>query len=151
LDKSDEAWMRKAISLASQAASSGEVPVGAVLIKDQNLIGQGFNQTRMSHDPTAHAEIIALRAAAIKTANYRLPYTTLYVTIEPCIMCLGALIHARVERVVIGALEPKSGAVMSHALSGSDWLNHRLQVAHGVLEADCKMIMQNFFKARRNS
>ncbi|MDC3409526.1 tRNA adenosine(34) deaminase TadA [bacterium] len=150
MDKSDEAWMRKAIVLADEAAAVGEVPVGAVLVKDQELIGQGFNQPRLSHDPSAHAEIIALRDAALQSSNYRLPGTTLYVTIEPCTMCFGALIHARIQRVVIGALEPKAGAVISHSLGDSIWLNHRIEVSYGVLEEECRLRMREFFDARRN-
>jgi tRNA(adenine34) deaminase len=150
LDNSDEAWMRKAIVLADEAAAVGEVPVGAVLVKGQALIGQGFNQPRLSHDPSAHAEIMALRDAALQSANYRLPGTTLYVTIEPCTMCFGALIHSRIQRVVIGALEPKAGAVISHSLGDSAGLNHRIEVSYGVLEDECRLRMREFFDARRN-
>ena len=142
--------MRKAIVLADEAAAVGEVPVGAVLVKGQALIGQGFNQPRLSHDPSAHAEIIALRDAALQSANYRLPGSTLYVTIEPCTMCFGALIHSRIQRVVIGALEPKAGAVISHLLGDSAWLNHRIEVSYGVLEDECRLRMRKFFDARRN-
>ena len=142
--------MRKAIVLADQAAAAGEVPVGAILVNGQKLIGQGFNQPCLSHDPSAHAEIIALRDAALKSANYRLPDTTLYVTIEPCTMCFGALIHARIQRLVIGALEPKSGAVVSHSLVTSEWLNHRIEVTSGVLKEECGERMKNFFASRRN-
>ena len=142
--------MRKAIVLADEAAAVGEVPVGAVLVKGQALIGQGFNQPRLSHDPSAHAEIIALRDAALQSANYRLPGSTLYVTIEPCTMCFGALIHSRIQRVVTGALEPKAGAVISHSLGDSAWLNHRIEVSYGVLEDECRLRMRKFFDARRN-
>ncbi len=149
LDNSDEAWMHKAIVLADEAAAAGEVPVGAVLVKGHELIGQGFNQPRLSHDPSAHAEIMALRAAGLQNANYRLPDTTLYVTIEPCTMCFGALVHSRIQRLVIGALEPKAGAVISHSLVDSAWLNHRIEVTYGVLEEECRLRMREFFDARR--
>ena len=150
MDNSDEAWMRKAIVLADEAAAAGEVPVGAVLVRGQDLIGQGANQPRLSHDPSAHAEIIALRDAALQSSNYRLPGTTLYVTIEPCTMCFGALIHSRIQRVVIGALEPKAGVMISHSLGDLTWLNHRIEVSCGVLEEECRQRMRGFFDARRN-
>lgn len=149
MDNSDEAWMRKAIILADEAGAAGEVPVGAVLVKGGELIGQGFNQALLSHDPSAHAEIITLRAVALASSNYRLPNTTLYVTIEPCTMCFGALIHARIQRLVIGALEPKAGAVISHSLGDAGWLNHHIEVTYGVLEEECRARMQDFFAARR--
>ena len=142
--------MRKAIVLADEAATAGEVPVGAVLVRGQDLIGQGFNQPRLRHDPSAHAEIIALRDAALQSSNYRLPGTTLYVTIEPCTMCFGALIHSRIQRVVIGALEPKAGVMISHSLGDLTWLNHRIEISCGVLEEECRQRMREFFDARRN-
>ena len=142
--------MRKAIVLADEAAAAGEVPVGAVLVRGQDLIGQGYNQPRLSHDPSAHAEIIALRDAALQSSNYRLPGTTLYVTIEPCTMCFGALIHSRIQRVVIGALETKAGVMISHSLGDLTWLNHRIEVSCGVLEEECRQRMRGFFDARRN-
>ena len=142
--------MHKALLLADEAGLAGEVPVGAVLVKGHEIIGQGFNQPRLSHDPSAHAEILAIRDAALKSANYRLPGTTLYVTIEPCTMCFGALIHSRIQRVVIGALEPKAGAMISHSLGDSAWLNHRIEVSYGVLEDECRLRMRKFFDARRN-
>ena len=151
MDTTDEAWMHKALLLADEAGLAGEVPVGAVLVKGHEIIGQGFNQPRLSHDPSAHAEILAIRDAALKSANYRLPGTTLYVTIEPCTMCFGALIHSRVERLVFGALEPKAGVVVSHSLVESEWLNHRIEVSHGVLEDECRLRMRQFFAARRNT
>src|SRR5690554_300266 len=109
-----EHWMRQALALAARAEEQGEVPVGAVLVREGGVLGEGFNQPISSHDPTAHAEITALRDAARRAGNYRLPDSTLYVTIEPCAMCCGALVHARVAKVVFGAREPKAGAVCSH-------------------------------------
>jgi len=136
--------------LAQQAAAMGEVPVGAVLILDDDLIGQGSNQPIGSHDPTAHAEIVALRNAALAIENYRLPETTLYVTIEPCTMCVGAMIHARIKRVVFGALEPKAGAVCSqfHLLDGPNF-NHTIEYRQGVLADECGRLISDFFQQRR--
>jgi tRNA(adenine34) deaminase len=147
---SDEYWMTKALALAQQAALVGEVPVGAVLVLDEEIIGQGSNQPISSNDPTAHAEIIALRNAARILANYRLPETTLYVTIEPCTMCVGALIHARVKHLVFGALEPKSGAVCSrlHLLDGTNF-NHTITYRQGVLAEQCGQLISDFFRQRR--
>jgi tRNA(adenine34) deaminase len=147
----DAHWMRVALQQAQQAAMLGEVPVGAVLVRDNELIGAGFNCPISSHDPTAHAEIVALRAAALSDHNYRLPGTTLYVTIEPCSMCVGAIIHARVERVVFGAPEPRAGAVVStQQLLDADHYNHRVNYAGGVLAEECAGIMQKFFRERRS-
>jgi tRNA(adenine34) deaminase len=144
--------MTKALALAQQAATVGEVPVGAVLVLNEELIGQGSNQPISSNDPTAHAEIIALRNAAQSLGNYRLPETTLYVTIEPCAMCIGALIHARVKRLVFGALEPKAGAVCSclHLLDGT-YFNHAIEYRQGVMAARCGQLLGDFFQQRRES
>ena|SRR5690606_7262394 len=146
----DEYWMQRALELAQLAAQRGEVPVGAVLVKDDQLIAEGFNQPISSCDPTAHAEIVALRTAAQSLSNYRLPATTLYVTIEPCAMCAGALVHARVQRLVFGAPEPRAGAVVStlQLLHGAQ-LNHRIDVHGGVLAEQCAALMQSFFRERR--
>ncbi len=147
---SHEQFMRLALEQASQAAARGEVPVGAVVVLDGQAIGVGFNQPISSGDPTAHAEIVAPREAARAARNYRLPGTTIYVTVEPCLMCVGAMVHARVATLVFGAPEPKSGAVGSafsaHQLPG---LNHRLEVVQGVLEEESRAIMQAFFRDRR--
>jgi tRNA(adenine34) deaminase len=142
--------MRRALELAAQAAVVAEVPVGAVVVLDDRIIGEGFNQPIASHDPTAHAEVVALRAAAQAIGNYRLTGATLYVTVEPCLMCVGAMIHARIGSVVFGATEPKAGALQSmtnaHELSG---LNHRLTVIGGVLAEDSRRLLQSFFQTRR--
>ena len=142
--------MRLALAQAERAGAAGEVPVGAVVVLDDRVIGEGFNQPISSADPTAHAEIVALRAAAAAIGNYRLTGTTLYVTVEPCLMCVGAMVHARVGLVVYGAAEPKAGALQSmtraHELAG---LNHRVQVVDGVLADESKALLQAFFQARR--
>jgi tRNA(adenine34) deaminase len=146
----DTRWMRRALDLAGQAAAVGEVPVGAVLVRDGAVIGEGFNQPISSHDPTAHAEIVALRAAAKAVGNYRLPDTTLYVTLEPCTMCIGALIHARVGRLVFAAREPRAGAVVSTLqLCGHPGYNHNLAWSEGVLAEEGSALLTAFFKARR--
>ena len=142
--------MRLALEQADLAADRDEVPVGAVLVKDDELIAAGFNQPISTHDATAHAEIVTLRAASQLLGNYRLPGTTLYVTIEPCTMCVGALIHARVESLVFGAREPRAGAVVSQqSLATADFFNHRLNCIEGVLADECAGRLQEFFKARR--
>jgi tRNA(adenine34) deaminase len=145
-----ELYMRAALEEARQGLESGEVPVGAVVVVDGRIIGRGFNQPIGSHDPTAHAEVVAMRAAAREIGNYRLVGSTLYVTIEPCLMCVGAMVHARVGTLVFGAPEPKAGAVVSscraHELPS---LNHRIEVLGGVLEDDCRAIIQEFFRGRR--
>lgn len=147
----DEDWMRRSLALAEMAAIAGEVPVGAVLVLDGKIIGEGFNQSIQSHDPTAHAEIIALRSAASAVENYRLPDTTLYVTLEPCTMCVGALVHARVKRVVFAAREPRAGAVVSHLhLCDQTLFNHKLAWSEGVLADESSALLTGFFKARRN-
>ncbi len=150
LSDRDEYWMAKALALAQQAAGIGEVPVGAVLVLNDEVVGQGSNRPISSNDPTAHAEIIALRNAAQILVNYRMPETTLYVTIEPCTMCVGALIHARVKHLVFGALEPKSGAVCSclHLLDGTTF-NHTITYRQGVLAEACGQLISDFFQQRR--
>jgi tRNA(adenine34) deaminase len=147
---SDEHWMNQALALAEKAEGQGEVPVGAVLVHDGELIGAGWNQPIGCHDPSAHAEVTALRDAGKRLGNYRLAQTTLYVTLEPCLMCVGALVHARVARVVYGAADPKSGAVdtccQGFELPG---LNHRVAVTAGVLADECSDILRRFFRVRR--
>ncbi|WP_457577433.1 tRNA adenosine(34) deaminase TadA [Desulfomarina sp.] len=148
--KTDAEWMRLALKTAVLAEKEGEVPVGAVLVKEDNLIATGRNGPRGSKDPTAHAEIIAIRKGATIVDNYRLTGTTLYVTLEPCIMCMGALIHARIDRLVFGATDPKTGAAVSRYAVGSDGLlNHTLSITGGVLEAECSELLKNFFITRR--
>ena len=145
-----EFYMRAALEEARKGFDAGEVPVGAVVVADGRIIGRGYNQPIGGHDPTAHAEVVAIRAAAREIGNYRLVGSTLYVTIEPCLMCVGAMVHARVGTLVFGAAEPKAGAVVSscraHELPS---LNHRLEVLGGVLEDDCRAIIQEFFRGRR--
>ena len=142
--------MRRALERAAEAAAAGEVPVGAVVVHDGRVVGEGANQPIATHDPTAHAEVVALRAAAGTVGNYRLTDATLYVTVEPCLMCVGAIIHARIGLVVFGALEPKAGALQSmtkaHELSG---LNHRVNVIGGVLADDSRLLLQSFVHSRR--
>ena len=146
-----EEWMRAALVLARQAAKKDEVPVGAVVVRDKQIVGRGFNQPIGRHDPTAHAEIMALRDAAQTLGNYRLPGCTLVVTVEPCTMCAGALVHARIERLIFGAREPKAGAVCSSArVLDNLGLNHKVTVIEGVLEKECKALMSGFFQGRRN-
>ncbi len=141
--------MAHALTLANKAQQLGEVPVGAVLVRADQMVGEGFNQPISSQDATAHAEIQALRQAGLALQNYRLPQTTLYVTLEPCMMCAGALVHARIQRLVIGALEPKSGAIVSHPVLNSEWLNHRVEVEYDVLSSDCSALIRDFFAAKR--
>ena len=143
--------MRRALEEARRAAALGEVPVGAVLVDDSNrLLAAGHNQPIAARDPSAHAEIVVLRAAAQKLGNYRLPGTTLYVTIEPCVMCVGALVHARVQRLVYGAAEPKTGAIESaHRLFDRGEFNHRPQIDPGLLADECAQLMTDFFAVRR--
>ncbi|PCI04970.1 MAG: tRNA adenosine(34) deaminase TadA [Gammaproteobacteria bacterium] len=143
-------WMQKAIELAHKAEAAGEVPVGAVLIKDNQLIAEGWNQPIISHDATSHAEIMAMRAAGKKLNNYRLIDTTLYVTLEPCSMCVGAMIHARVAKVVYGAAEPRTGALGgAFNLLKANQHNHSFEVVSGVLAEESKNLLQRFFKSRR--
>jgi tRNA(adenine34) deaminase len=143
-----EHWMRIALAQADLAAGAGEVPVGAVLVGSEGELSRAGNAPLATHDPSAHAEILALRAAGRKRGNYRLPGTTLYVTVEPCTMCTGALVHARVTTLVFGVREPKGGAVVSRA-GVLDGLNHRFDVVEGVLEAECRERLTEFFLARR--
>jgi len=147
---SDEHWMLHALTLAETAASEGEVPVGAVLVQDNGIVAEGWNQPIGGHDPTAHAEVMALRAAGRALHNYRFTDSTLYVTLEPCLMCVGAIVHARVSRLVFGAHDPKSGAVESvcqaFELPG---LNHRVRVSSGILSEACGDLLKAFFHVRR--
>ena len=146
----DARLMREAIVEADQALARGEVPVGAVVVLDGVVVGRGSNQPIHGVDPTAHAEIVALRAAAKTVGNYRLTGATLFVTVEPCVMCAGAIVHARIGRLVYGAPEPKAGAVRSAMqLLDEPSLNHRVEVTGGVLEADCRKLIQAFFAERR--
>jgi tRNA(adenine34) deaminase len=142
--------MRVALEFGRTARQRGEVPVGAVVVLDGVVIGEGFNQPISTNDPTAHAEIVALRDAAKRIGNYRLTGASLYVTIEPCQMCVGAMIHARIARVIYGAREPKAGAIES-AMSAHRHpsLNHRMEATGGVVEADCREMIQEFFASRR--
>ena len=142
--------MQRALVLAQQASAEGEVPVGAVVVKDGEVIGEGFNQPITHHDPSAHAEMIAIRAAGQHLKNYRLPDTTLYVTLEPCPMCAGLMIHSRIERLVFGAYDPKTGAagsMFSHVQDERH--NHTIEVEGGVLKEECSQLLKDFFKARR--
>ncbi len=142
--------MRRALELADRAAQEGEVPVGAVVVLGDTVLGEGWNRMIGSSDPTAHAEIVAIRAAAANTGNYRLPGTTLYVTLEPCTMCAGTMIHARVKRLVFAAFEPKAGVVCSRCnLLDEPWYNHKLEWQGGVLEQESGARLQEFFRARR--
>lgn len=142
--------MAAALAQARAGLDRGEVPVGAVVVLDGEVVGEGLNHPIAAHDPTAHAEIVAMRAAASRIGNYRLTGATVYVTIEPCLMCVGAMVHARIARLVYGAPEPKAGAIES-AMRALDHpsLNHRFEVTRGVLEAECREVMQGFFKTRR--
>jgi tRNA(adenine34) deaminase len=148
----DRYWMEHALALAAHGETREEVPVGAVVVLDDATAGEGWNQPIGRHDPTAHAEVVALRAAGARLGNYRLSRTTLYVTLEPCLMCVGAILHARVARLVYGATDPKGGAVCSLCrgleLPG---LNHRVEVTGGVLAGDCGELLQRFFRARRGN
>ena len=146
-----EKWMLAALVLARQAAQHDEVPVGAVVVRDNQIVGRGFNQPIGLHDPTAHAEIMAIRDAAQTVGNYRLPGCTLVVTVEPCTMCAGALVHARIEQLIFGAKEPRAGAVCSSArVLDNAGLNHKVTVVDGVLEKECKALISGFFRERRN-
>jgi tRNA(adenine34) deaminase len=143
-------FMRLALDEARRGAAQGEVPVGAVVVVDEQVVGAGFNQPLSAVDPTAHAEIVALRTAARAAGNYRLSGATLYVTVEPCLMCVGAMVHARIGRLVYGADEPKSGAIVSTMRAHeSPGLNHRFAVVSGVLADECRVLIQDFFQARR--
>ena len=150
MHEQDERFMREALALARQADAVGEVPVGAVLVRGGTVIGSGWNHPISAHDPTAHAEIAALRAAADAIGNYRLTDTTLYVTLEPCAMCAGGMVHARVKRLVYGAADPKTGAAGSvFDLVRAQALNHQLEVQGGVLAEECGTLLKAFFAQRR--
>ena len=147
-----EHWMDKALNLARVAEQQGEVPIGAVLVAADKIIGQGYNQPIQSNDPTAHAEILALRQAARTQLNYRLPHTTLYVTLEPCMMCCGALIHARVTQVVFATRDPKLGCLSQNKLAPfQDKLNHSLDWYEGIYRQEAQCLLQQFFKSRRRA
>ncbi|HHF42261.1 MAG TPA: tRNA adenosine(34) deaminase TadA [Candidatus Aminicenantes bacterium] len=148
--REDVNFMRIALQEAQKAWSKGEVPVGAVIVDEQGqIVARGFNQSLSLHDPSAHAEIVALRAAGRQKGNYRLPGMTLYVTLEPCPMCLGAMVQARIKRLVYGAADPKGGAVSSIMKFPFEKMNHRLEIESGLLEQECAEILQNFFRERR--
>lgn len=146
----DQQFMRLAIEQAQLAAQSGEVPVGAVLVKDGRVISKAFNKPIANHDPSAHAEMLALREAALAAENYRIPGSTLYVTLEPCAMCSGAMLHARIDRVVYGAPDPKTGAAGSVLdLFSSRQINHQTSVDGGIMGEECGQLLRDFFKGRR--
>jgi tRNA(adenine34) deaminase len=150
VNKDDTRWMNRALELAKHSMALGEVPVGAVLVLAGKVVGEGWNQPISQSDPTAHAELVALRDAATRLQNYRLVDATLYVTIEPCTMCAGALVHARIARLVFGAREPKAGAIVSSAtVLENPGLNHRIEVTEGACEAACGDLLGEFFKQRR--
>ncbi len=149
-DEQDRYGIGRALALAKVAAMAGEVPIGAILMQDNRILGEGWNQPIRTHDPTAHAEIMALRSAAMTVGNYRLVDTTLYVTLEPCPMCAGAIIQARVARVVFGAIDPRSGAAGSvFNILQCSALNHRAEVRGEVLAAECSSLLRDFFHSRR--
>lgn len=150
MQSNDLIWMQRALELARLGAAAGEVPVGAVLVLNNEVIGEAYNSPIASHDPSAHAEMLALRAGAQKVQNYRLIHSCLYVTLEPCIMCVGAMVHARIERVVYAANDPKTGAIQSQLkLLDEPFLNHRVQYAGGLLGHECGQLLSHFFQARR--
>jgi tRNA(adenine34) deaminase len=145
-----ERWMHEALEEAQRAETEGEVPVGAIILINEKIVGRGHNHSIRSHDPTAHAEILALRHAAHSMRNYRLPGSILVVTIEPCLMCVGALIHARIDEVVFGAADPKAGAVQSvFQMANVPRLNHQIAVTSGVLADECGSLLRVFFESRR--
>ncbi|HEY6804545.1 MAG TPA: tRNA adenosine(34) deaminase TadA [Pyrinomonadaceae bacterium] len=147
---SDEHWMRLALNAAREAETRGEVPIGTCIVSDGQLLSVAGNRTRTDCDPTAHAEIVALRDASRIAGNYRLTNVAVYSTIEPCAMCAGALIQARVQRLIYGARDERAGAVESHfGICNTDFLNHRIEIVTGVLEDECRAMMQQFFKNRR--
>jgi len=151
IDRSqDERFMREALALAAEGAALGEVPVGAVLVQDGEIVGRGFNCPISRHDPSAHAEMVAIRAAAEAVCNYRLPGSTLYVTLEPCSMCAGLIVHSRIARVVYAATEPRAGVAVSRGdFFGQAFLNHRVMVEGGLLGEESGTLLRAFFKARR--
>lgn len=147
-----ELWMHKALALADRAAIEGEVPVGAVVVRNGEILGQGWNQVIGSKDPTAHAEVVALRAAAAAAGNYRLPGALLYVTLEPCTMCAGALVHARISQLIFATREPKAGVVESCcSMLNEPWFNHKVEWSEGVLAEQSRERLQRFFAQRRKS
>ncbi len=149
-ERGDEFWMRHAMALAGRAGDEGEVPVGAVLVLDGEVIGEGWNRSIGRHDPTAHAEIMALRRGGAVLANYRLLNTTLYVTLEPCVMCAGAMIHARIGRLVFGARDEKTGAAGSFCeVLRQPGINHQVAITAGVLGEECSRQLSDFFRLRR--
>jgi len=146
----DQYYMQQAHELARQAAASGEVPVGAVIVSGNQIIGSGANQSIIAHDPSAHAEVIALRAAADRIRNYRLVGTTMYVTLEPCLMCAGAIVHARIGRLIYGAADPRTGAVLSQIRAlDQPFLNHRVTYQGGLMQDECGLLLKGFFRERR--
>jgi len=149
-DRLHERWMRLALEEARRGLNAGEVPIGAVVVFEDHAIGRAFNQPIGRNDPTAHAEILALREASQAVANYRLTGATLYVTLEPCLMCAGAMVHARIGTLVFGAVEPKTGAIVSNLQAlALPYHNHRVEVVSGVLQVECREIVQEFFRQRR--
>lgn len=150
VENTHEHWMSRALSLADEAEKLGEVPVGAVVVRDGECLGEGFNQVISASDPTAHAEVVALRSAAMAVGNYRLPGATLYVTLEPCSMCAGALVHARIATLVFGAREPRAGVICSTcSLLDESFYNHKVNWEEGVLAEASAIKLRNFFQARR--
>lgn len=146
----DHVWMQQAIALAKLAAAAGEVPVGAIIVSGGQIIGSGANQPISTNDPSAHAEIVALRHAAQRIQNYRLVGATMYVTLEPCMMCAGAMVHARIKRLVYGAPDPKTGAIVSQSrLLDQTFLNHKVAYEGGLLADECGMVLKEFFQSRR--
>jgi tRNA(adenine34) deaminase len=149
--ETDAHWMRRALMAAQEARELGEVPVGVCIVSGDELLAVAGNRTRLDQDPTAHAEVIALREAARRVSNYRITGAVVYSTIEPCVMCAGALIQARVRRLVYGARDERAGAVESRfRVCDTDFLNHRIEITAGVLEEECKEVMQDFFRERRS-
>jgi tRNA(adenine34) deaminase len=150
--ETDAHWMRQALAAAHEARERGEVPVGTCIVVDAAVLAVAGNRTRTDQDPTAHAEIVALREAAARVSNYRITNAVVYSTIEPCVMCAGALIQARVRRLVYGAPDERAGAVESRfRVCDTDFLNHRIEITAGVLEPECRQIMQEFFRSRREN
>jgi tRNA(adenine34) deaminase len=148
----DQFWMQRALELAAIAEQQGEVPIGAIVVKDDQIIGEGYNAPISQNDPSGHAEIRALRQAAATLGNYRLLNCSLYVTIEPCLMCVGALVHARIKELVYGATEPKTGAVCSaFSVLDAPSHNHQIEVRHGVLAEECATKLREFFQQRRRA
>ena len=146
----DKEWMERAFELAQKAKESDEVPIGAVIVRENKIIGEGWNQPISSQDPTAHAEIIALRDAGNNICNYRLPNTTMYVTLEPCAMCAGAIIHARITKLIFAAADPKTGACGSiFNLLQTEELNHKVDITKGIMEYECCLLIRTFFKEKR--